>query len=151
MKPADMAIVSFPEYPFAEFARDFDAVNSEVNLSEHCELMGSLMVLREYMHKTYPPSVVRTRRSCALGMCFTFISENIAALDFGPFAIYGRKGSMFSEPVFRAAYEVAGGFALDPRRPEPDLKEFIRRATIYAKEEAAQASNNADPGGTAVP
>jgi hypothetical protein len=124
-------MVSIPEYPFEEFARDFDSVNTEANALAEREFGDVMAILRSYLLRQYPIEGDRMRRGAALWACFLFVAENISGLDAGRIAVHGETASLFPESTFRAVYEVVVGYALDSRRPEPTLREVLRRTAAY--------------------
>jgi len=133
--PSSVPFESFPEYPFEDFAQDFDAISTEVNETSECDHASAMLVLRSHMQKTYADPAQRTRRGAVVGMCFSFISNHVEDKAFRRFVVQGVRGSLYSENFFRAIYEVVGGFSLDPTRPQPSVQAVRRCAALHAPKE----------------
>jgi len=129
------SFASFPEYPFEDFAKDFDAISSKIDEIQDCDHAGAMLVLRSYFQKAYADPAQRTRRGAAAGMCFSFISNHIEDRAFKRFVVQGVRGSLYSEHFFRAIYEVVGGFSLDPTRPQPSVEAVRRCAVLHEPRE----------------
>jgi hypothetical protein len=65
-------------------------------------------------------------------MCLSFIANHLADRAFRRHVIRGVRGSLFSEPMFRAIYEVVGGFALtvSPRNHPPSAPCSVARTSF---------------------
>ncbi|MFO1450500.1 MAG: hypothetical protein U1F61_20240 [Opitutaceae bacterium] len=121
--------VSFAEYPFEAFARDFDAINETSSVPLDDEPVGAPVAMHAYIQRTYAEPMERTRRGAVMGMCFSFIANHVEHRAFKHHVIRGARGSLFSEPLFRAIYEVVGGFALNVTEEKPSVSAVRRRAT----------------------
>jgi len=132
---SSVPLVSFPEYSFEDFAKDFDAISTEINEIPDCDHAAAMLVLRSYVQRAYPDPAQRTRRGAVVGMCFSFISNHVEDKAFKRFVVQGVRGSLYSEHFFRAIYEVVGGFSLDPTRPTPSVQAVRRCATLQEPKE----------------
>ena len=128
---SSVTFASFPEYPFEDFAKDFDAISTEINEIPECDHARAMLVLRSYVQKAYADPAQRTRRGAAVGMCFSFISNHVEDKAFKRFVIQGVQGSLYSEYFFRAIYQIVGGFSLDPTRPQPSVQAVRRCAELH--------------------
>lgn len=120
--------VSYADYPLDAFARDFDAITEASGGSGVAEEAGVVLTAHAYIQRTYADPGERTRRGVVMSMCFSFIANHLADRAFRRHVIRGVRGSLFSEPMFRAIYEVVGGFALTVSKEPPTITAVRRRA-----------------------
>jgi hypothetical protein len=125
---APMNPVSYEDYPLDAFARDFDAVTEASGGAGAGENAGVVPEAHAYIQRTYADPGERTRRGVVLAMCLSFIANHLADRAFRRHVIRGVRGSLFSEPMFRAIYEVVGGFALNLTKEPPSIRAVLRRA-----------------------
>lgn len=124
--------VSFPEYPILDFRRDFDVVAPRWNDVEDSDRRKRVAIVREYIFATYPSPKMREDRGAVLGTCLDYLRENSKQFDEGDLAVAGKDGSLVTDYLLAAVYEVVGGGALYPCQPPRTNGDVRKRAKAYA-------------------
>ncbi len=124
------------DYPYSDFARDFDAVLPSPN-SVTLDYMERLMRVRRYIHATYPSNVDRVERAGALGVAWDFLCEHMAEFDVGGVAVRGQQDSIISEHLLRAVHALVCSAVLElGKRPTPaQVRQLAER---YIRQERGQ-------------
>ena len=126
------------EYPFDDFAADFDGTLDRLELQPN-DFEGNIGKLLCFMAERYPDPEVRQFRFMAFMQIMMYFGDHVRDLGQGDYAVYGspQVGALVSEPVFRAVHEV---FTASDRsrikEPRPD--EIMRLTDKYKAQEMAQ-------------
>jgi len=128
------------QYPYVEFARDFDAVLPSPNAVALDE-MQRLMLVRRYIRATYPSDVDRAERGGALGMCWAFLCRHMDEFDTGGLAVRGDETSIISEHLLRAVHALICEAALRPSDNWPTPAQVRRLAERYGRDDEGKQPN----------
>jgi hypothetical protein len=121
------------DYPYSDFARDFDAVLPSPN-SVALDEMQRLMAVRRYVRATYPSGVDRVERGAALGMAWDFLCRHMAEFDVSGVAVCGEGGTIISEHLLRAVHAAVCSAVLRPLSELPTPAQVRELAEKYNRE-----------------
>jgi hypothetical protein len=125
---------SFPEYPFTEFVRDFEAVDRAVEDVRGADHAMSVRLAGSVARSRYPNVDDALRRGAALAMARAFLENHLDDRRFRRHARAAAGGSLYSEGLFEAVYLLVVGFALDPARPRPEPAAVVSLADRRERE-----------------
>ena len=126
------------EYPFDEFAADFDGSYDYMELQPD-DFERNMAKLLGFMMERYPDPEVRQFRFVAFMRIVMYFGDHVHELDQGQYAVYGspQVGALVSESVFRAVHKVFTASDRS-RKEDPPPEEIMRLADMYKAQEAAQ-------------
>jgi hypothetical protein len=119
--------MGYPEYPFAEFAKDLDTLVDSGELRNG--FLPNLGAVRDYMSRRYSSSTEAIYRAQMFLLTNHYLATHIRRFDQSDYAVYGSEkvGALVSEHLLRAIHELMirqrqqGGEMRDPT-PEEVLR-----------------------------
>jgi hypothetical protein len=111
------------DYPWDDFAADFDAITEGLHATEPGAWERSVLYIRDHMRAKYSPKDA-AKRSMAFTLLMMYLSNRLPAFDHADYLVYGseRVGALVSRHLLKALHHAfvqqPGDIRVDPTPAE---------------------------------